>query len=75
VTLENVREAATNYDCLEGEIFDSVTEQSAPKRPRKKKPKLDATVKDKVVQDAIITSDATAASFQPEITVDEEEYD
>lgn len=51
-------------------------EQTAPKRPRKKKPKLDNDVKDSAVRDAIDASGATAvASFRPEITVDDEEYD
>lgn len=73
VTLEHVREAASQHDFLEG-VLDDVDEASAPKRPRKKKPKLDKNVKDSVVQDAIIAS-AAAASIRPEITVDEEEYD
>lgn len=76
VTLENVRQASTKHDFLEGVVLDGVREQSAPKRPRKKKPRLDSDVKDTAVQQAMVASAATAAaSFQTEIKVDEEEYD
>jgi len=75
VTLENVREASTRHDFLD-RALEGVRGQSAPKRPRKKKPKLDNDVKDTAVQDAIVASAPTSvASFQPEITVDDEEYD
>jgi hypothetical protein len=75
VMVEDVRRAAKKHDFLEGAL-DDVTEQSAPKRPRKKKPKLDTAVKDTTVQEAIVVSAATAvATYRPEITVDEEDYD
>lgn len=75
VTLENVRQAAQEHDFLKG-VMDNVTEQSAPKRPRKKKPKLDSSVKDVAVKKAMVDSAATAAaSFQPEVTLDEDDYD
>ena len=75
ITLENVCEAAAKHNFLDGAL-DGVSEQSAPRRPRKKKAKLDHSVKDSAVQEAMAVSGATAvASLRPEVTVDDEEYD
>lgn len=75
VTLEHVRQSSTKHGILEG-VLDHTTEQSAPKLPRKKKRKLANDLKDTAVQNAVVASDATAvASFQQEITVDEDDYD
>lgn len=69
VTLEDVKQASTKHEFLKG-ILDDVTETSAPKLPTKKKPKLDATVKE-----AIVVSNVMMSRLQPEITVDEDDYD
>jgi len=75
ITLENVREASAKHNFLDGAL-NSVTEQSAPRRPRKKKAKLDHNVKDFAVQEAMAVSGATGvAPLRPEVTVDDEEYD
>lgn len=76
ITLENVCEAAAKHSFLDGAL-DGVSEQSAPRRPRKKKAKLDHSVKDSAIQEAMAVCGATAAvaSLRPEVTVDDEEYD
>ena len=73
VTLEHVRQVAATHDNVDETALDHLSEQSAPRRPRKKKTKLDASLKDSAVQEAVAAS--AAASYRPEITVDEEDYD
>jgi hypothetical protein len=67
--LEDVKQASTKNKFLKN-VLDDVTETSAPKLPTKKKPKLDSTVKE-----AIAVSDVALSRRQPEITVDQDDYD